>query len=80
MKAVISAIFLVLTNISPVFAGDATVVYKSGFLVSVFVGVLALIVVVQLFPALVMIFGFIQALVAGYGKKAPATKSSTKGD
>lgn len=80
MKTAISTIFLLLATNSPAFAGEATVVYKSGFLVCIFVGILALIVVVQLFPAIMMVFGFIKSLVAGSGEKAPATKSVTNGD
>ncbi|MCD6534272.1 MAG: hypothetical protein J7L25_12755 [Deltaproteobacteria bacterium] len=72
MKTAISTIYLVLAVISPAFAAD-TVVYKSGILVSVFVGVCALIVVAQLVPALMLIAGFIKGLVVS---KTPATEST----
>ena len=80
MKTAISTIFLLLAVINPAFAGD-TVVYKSGILVSVFVGVCALIVVAQLVPALMLVMGFIKASVASmYRKEAPATESTPNGN
>lgn len=79
MKTAISTLFLVLTIYTPAFAEGATVVYKSGVLVSVFVGICALIVVAQLVPALMLVMGFIKASVAAaYKKEVPATESSSK--
>ena len=72
MKTAISTIYLVLAVISPAFAAD-TVVYKSGILVSLFVGVCALVVVAQLVPALMLVAGFIKRLVVS---KTPATEST----
>ena len=72
MKTAISTIYLVLAIISPAFAAE-TVVYKSGILVSVFVGVCALIVISQLVPALLLIVGFVKGLVSS---KTPATEST----
>ena len=80
MKKVISTVFLVLMAISPAFAADTTVVYKSGILVIIFVGICALIVVAQLVPALVMFLSFIKALVSGHRKEVPAVESTTNGD
>lgn len=54
---------MVLGVISPAFAADPVVVYKSGILASVFVGVFALIVVALLVPALFMLVGLIEVLV-----------------
>ena len=76
MKTIISTIFLILATISPAFAADTVVVYKSGFLVIVFVGFLALIVVAQLVPAIILFTGFIKALVTGHGKETPAVEST----
>ena len=77
MKTAISTFFLVLAVINPAFAAEA-VVYKSGILVSVFVGVCALVVVAQLVPALMLLVGFIKGSVAAMHKKeaTPATKSN----
>ena len=77
MKTAISTIFLVLAVTSPAFAGG-TVVYKSGILVSVFVGVCALIVVAQLVPAIMMVGGFIKGLAQK--KEALPVKSSASGN
>ncbi|GBE14043.1 MAG TPA: hypothetical protein ENH32_02805 [Proteobacteria bacterium] len=85
MKTVISTISLalaaVLAAISPAFAVDTSVVYKSGILVSIFIGVCALIVVAQLVPALVLFLGFMKALVTGHSRKEiPATESTRMGE
>ena len=79
MKTTIATIFLVLAAISPAFAAETVVVYKSGILVLVFVGVCALIVVAQLVPALILFTGYIKVLVTGYGKETPAVESTTNG-
>jgi hypothetical protein len=80
MKTTIATIFLVLAAISPAFAAETVVVYKSGILVIAFVGICALIVVAQLVPALILFTGFIKALVTGHGKEeVPATESTTNG-
>jgi len=80
MKTAISIIFLVLAAISPVFAGNTAEVYKSGILVSVFVGISALIVVVQLVPALIMILEFIKSLMSEHRKENTIAKSTPKGN
>ena len=81
MKAAIATVFLGLAVINPAFAGNPAVVYKSGILVSVFVGVCALIVVAQLVPALMLLVGFIKGSVAAmHRKEAPATESTPSGN
>ena len=81
MKTAISTLYLLLVLISPAMAGDTTVVYKSGILVSVFVGICGLIVVAQLVPVLMMIVGFIKGSVAAaYKQEAPAVESAPKGN
>ena len=77
MKTAIATIFLVLAVINPAFAAD-TVVYKSGILVSAFVGVCALVVVAQLVPALMLVAGFIKGLVQK--KEDLATESAPNGN
>ena len=72
MKTAIATIFLLLAVINPAFAAG-TVVYKSGILVSLFVGVCALLVVAQLVPALMLVVEFIKELVAS---KSSATEST----
>jgi hypothetical protein len=80
MKMITSTLFLLLTVISPAFAAETTVVYKSGILVSVFVGVCALIVVAQLVPALMLVVGFVKGAVASmHRKEVSATETTTNG-
>jgi hypothetical protein len=80
MKTILAAVMVVVTAVNPAFAVDTAVVYKSGILVSIFVGFLALIVVIQLVPALMLLMGFIKALVTGRKKEAPAVESTPKGN
>ena len=81
ISTILSTILLVLAAISPAFAVDTSVVYKSGILVTIFIGVCALIVVAQLVPALVLFLGFIKALVTGRSRKeVPAAESTRMGD
>ena len=81
ISTILSTILLVLAAISPAFAVDTSVVYKSGILVTIFIGVCALIVVAQLVPALVLFLGFIKALVTARSRKeVPAAESTRMGD
>lgn len=55
---------------APAFASvDTTRVYNSGILVLLFLGVCALIVVVQLIPAMMLLFGSIRTMLAGAKRK-----------
>ena len=72
MKTIISTIFMFLATISPAFAVENVVVYKSGILVTIFVGLCALIVVGQLVPALILFMGCIKALIKGEVKEEPS--------
>jgi hypothetical protein len=60
---------LVLMVVAPAMAADTTKVYNSGILVLLFVGFCALLVVAQLLPALMNLFGM---------TKDAAKKSSSK--
>jgi hypothetical protein len=73
MTTIIMAMALCLTA-APAFAVDTTKVYNSGILVILFLGVCALIVLVQLMPALVMLAGSIKGMLRGKarGSIAPA--------
>lgn len=80
MKTVILTLYLGLAVTSLSFAAvDTAVVYKSGVLVSIFVGICGLIVVVQLVPALMLLMGFIKALMFRK-EKATAAKSTQNGN
>jgi hypothetical protein len=63
---------------SPAFAVDTTKVYNSGILVLLFLGVCALIVLVQVMPALVMMFGAIKGLVRNALRGSPAPAGARK--
>ena len=65
----ITTLALVLTAITPAFAADTHKVYSSGILVLVFLGFCALVVVVQLIPALITLFGMIKSMVSGTAKE-----------
>jgi len=54
---------------SPAFAVDTTKTYSSGLLVGIFLGFCALIVVVQLMPTIMLLYGFIKGLVKGSSKQ-----------
>jgi hypothetical protein len=54
---------------TPAFAVDTTKTYSSGILVGVFLGFCALIVVVQLMPAIMMLIGFVKGLLKGQAKR-----------
>lgn len=54
---------------SPAFAVDTAKTYHSSVLVLVFLGFLALIVVVQLVPSILMLLGWIKSLAKGTTKE-----------
>ena len=53
---------LSLSTVGPAFAVDTTKTYSSGILVAVFLAFCALIVVVQLLPTIMLLYGFIKGL------------------
>lgn len=56
------ATMMLMTLATPAFAVDTTRTYSSGILVGVFLAFCALIVVFQLMPTLVLLYGFIKGL------------------
>ncbi len=80
MKMILAATTAVLATVNPAFAFDTSVFFKNGIMASVFVGFLALIVVIQLVPALMLLMGCIKALIAGSKKKVPAVESTPNKD
>ena len=71
MKAVLTALSLSLFAV-PAFAVDTTVTYNSGILILLFVGFCALLIVAQLVPALLALFGMTKAVAQGSRKTATA--------
>jgi len=56
-------------------AVDTTKTYSSGLLVVIFLGFCALVVVVQLMPTLIMLFGFVKGLFKASGKETSRVRS-----
>lgn len=71
LTALYTAIVLSLVAIPQAFAAT-THVYSSGLLVLAFLGFCALVVVVQLIPAMITLWGIVKELVAGKGKEKEA--------
>jgi len=69
VKSLLSSIVLTLMLFTPVFAVDTTVTYTSGLLVLLFVGFCALIIVAQLIPALLVLFGMTKAVSKGVSRR-----------
>ena len=71
MKAIITTLTLSLFAV-PAFAVDTAQTYNSGILVLLFVGFCALLIVAQLVPAVLTLFGMTKAAVQGTRKVATA--------
>ena len=71
MKAIITTISLILFAV-PAFAIDTAQTYNSGILVLLFVGFCALLIVAQLVPAVLTLFGMTKAAVQSTRKTAAA--------
>lgn len=72
MKSLLSSLGVVLLLAAPAFAVDTAVTYSSGLLVLLFVGFCALVIVAQLVPAVLMLFGLTKAVTQGSRKTAAA--------
>lgn len=71
MKSLLTTLALMLVAV-PAFAVDTAVTYNSGLLVLLFVGFCALIIVMQLVPAVLMLIGVTKAVAEGSRKTATA--------
>lgn len=71
MKSVLTALTLTLFAV-PAFAVDTAQTYSSGILVLLFVGFCALLIVAQLVPAVLALFGMTKAVAQGGRKQATA--------
>ncbi len=74
MKAFFATLCLTFAAV-PAFAVDTTKTYTSGLLVLLFVGFCALIIVAQLIPALLALFGMTKAVSQGRNYKAVPVSS-----
>ena len=69
IKSLLSSLVITMLLISPALAVDTSVTYNSGLLVLLFVGFCALLIVAQLIPALLVLFGMTKAATRGLSEK-----------
>lgn len=74
LRSLLMAVALLVGSAAPALAVDTTRVYNSGILVLLFLGVCALIVVVQLIPAMMLLFGSLRTMLRGAKAKAVEVK------
>ncbi len=76
IKSVLSTLMMTLLLVTPAFAIDTAQTYNSGILVLLFVGFCALLIVAQLVPAILVLFGMTKAVAQGVSdKRATGVKS-----
>ncbi len=63
-KSIMTAMTMNLIAATAAFAADTHKVYSSGILVLIFIGFVALVVVVQMIPAIIALCGMIKGMVA----------------
>ncbi len=68
-KTVFTSLALIMLLVPPVKAADTGVTYNSGLLVLLFVGFCALLIVAQLVPALLMLFGMTKEAATGVARR-----------
>lgn len=76
VKSLLSSIVMTMILVTPVFAVDTSVTYSSGWLVLLFVGFCAVIIVAQLIPALLVLFGMTKAVSKGLSQQKAAKVKS----
>ncbi|MDA3902166.1 MAG: response regulator [Desulfuromusa sp.] len=69
IKSVLSTLAITLMLVTPAFAVDTTQTYNSGILTLLFVGFCALLIVAQLVPAVLVLFGMTKAVAQGVSEK-----------
>ncbi len=77
LKSVLSTMAITMMLVTPAFAIDTAQTYSSGILVMLLVGFCSLLVVAQLIPAVLVLFGMTKAATQGLAKKR-AQASGTK--
>ncbi len=63
-RTLFAALTFWLAAIHPAFAASTTTVYNSGILVLVFVGFCALVILVQLIPAIITLWGMLMGILS----------------
>jgi len=69
IKSVLSTLMMTLLLVTPAFAIDTAQTYNSGILILLFVGFCALLIVAQLVPAVLVLFGMTKAVAQGISEK-----------
>ncbi len=75
IKSMLSTLAITMLLITPAFAVDTATTYNSGILVMLFIGFCALLVVAQLVPAVLVLFGMTKAVGQGLSEKRARTAS-----
>jgi uncharacterized protein (DUF697 family) len=84
MKTIIATVTVLLASLNSAFASgaanhvDTSLTYNSGILVLAFAGFLALVVVVQLIPAVVSLYGMIKSASEAAKAKEATSSVTTK--
>ena len=73
IKSMLSTIAITLMLVTPAFAVDTAQTYSSGILVMLLVGFCGLLIVAQLVPAVLVLFGLTKAAVQGASEKKQAS-------
>jgi hypothetical protein len=76
LTALCTALTLSLSTSTGAYAADTHKVYASGILVLVFIGFVALVVVVQMIPAIITLCGMLKGLASN--RKTAAVEVTTK--
>ena len=76
LTALTSGMIMNLAASTGAFAADTHKVYASGVLVLVFIGFVALVVVVQMIPAIISLVGMLRSLVSDRKAAAVTAKSN----
>lgn len=75
VKTLLSTLIVVLLAVSPALAVDTSQTYNSGILVLLFVGFCALLIVAQLVPAVLALFGMTKEAAKSTSGKKLATSA-----
>ncbi len=75
VKTLLTALALLLLAVSPALATDTSKTYNSGILVLLFVGFCALLIVAQLVPAVLALFGMTKEAAKSTSGKKLATSA-----
>lgn len=72
LPVITATLALISAAASPAFAVDTTKVYNSGILVLAFLGFCALVVVIQVIPAIMLMIGSIRSMIRAASQKKEA--------